>query len=256
MEFIVTTTRDNQEELLGTAQRWARALQVPAIPRDNWNLEKMKREYEVDAILLASAQGPKVYCRKHKFFYHPSMAQLRIENIKKGQIDHMAEAMNLHSSMRVLDCTLGLAADAAIASYIVGETGKVVGLEGSDILHFVVQQGLKNYEAKDSDLTAALRRIIAVHTDAATYLATRMEEFDVIYFDPMFETPVEGSSNMEPLRDLAYQSKLTPKIIQLALQRAPRVVIKERYIKYLRDLGCTEVMGGKYSSVKYGVIQK
>lgn len=254
MDFIVTTTRDNQDELQSTALRWARALQVPMIIRNNWNLDKLKKEYEVDAILLATSQGPKVYCKGHKFFYHPSMAQLRIENIKKGQVDYMAEAMDLHPGMRVLDCTLGLAADAAIASYMVGPTGKVVGLEASELLHFVVQNGLKTYDTKDEDLTAALRRIVAVRAEAATYLSTRMEEYDVIYFDPMFETPVESSSNMEPLRDLAYESKLTPEIIQLALARAPRVVVKERYIKYLRDLGCTIFMGGRYSSVKYGVI--
>lgn len=61
---------------------------------------------------------------------------------------------------------------------------------------------------------------------------------------------------MEPLRDLAYQAKLTPEVIKLALQRAPRVVVKERYIKYLRDLGCTEFFGGKYSSIKFGVVTR
>ena len=44
MEFIVTTTRDNQDELKFTAERWARALQVPQVIRENWNLEKLKKE--------------------------------------------------------------------------------------------------------------------------------------------------------------------------------------------------------------------
>lgn len=256
MEFIVTTTRDNQDELKFTAERWARALQVPQVIRENWNLEKLKREYEVDAILMASRNGPKVYCKGHKFFYHPNMAKIRLERLKDGEPDYLVEAMGLCPGMRVLDCTLGLAADAAIAAHVVGETGRVVGLEGSELLHFVVQHGLKSYEAKDPDLTKALRKIIAVRADAATYLATRMEEFDVVYFDPMFETPVKESCAMEPLRDLAYQAKLTKDVIQLALKRAPRVVIKERYIKYLRDLGCTEFFGGKYSSIKYGVVKR
>lgn len=256
MEFIVTTTRDNQDELKFTAERWARALQVPQVIRENWNLEKLKKEYEVDAILLASRSGPKVYCKGHKFFYHPNMAKLRLERLKNGEPDYMVRAMQLQPGMKVLDCTLGLAADAAIAAYVVGETGRVVGLEGSELLHFVVQHGLKDYEAKDPDLTKALRKIVAVRADAATYLATRTEEFGVIYFDPMFETPVKESSCMEPLRDLAYQAKLTPEVIKLALQRAPRVVVKERYIKYLRDLGCTEFFGGKYSSIKFGVVTR
>lgn len=253
MEFVITTTRNNQEELKPVAKRWSNALRVPYIYREDWNLDRMLEEYEADAILLASTQGAKVYCNGHKFTYHPSMAKLRIENIKKGEADHLVEAMKLKPGMRVLDCTLGLAADAAVASFIVGETGKVVGLEASTLLHFAVQQGLQTYDAKDPDLTNALRRIVAINADAEIYLKTRNEEYDVIYFDPMFETPVTGSSNMEPVRDLAYNKPLTKELVDLALTRAPMVVVKERYIKYLRDLGCTEFGGGKYSSVKYGI---
>ncbi len=32
--------------------------------------------------------------------------------------------------MTVLDCTLGMASDSIVASYVVGESGKVTGLEG------------------------------------------------------------------------------------------------------------------------------
>jgi len=257
MEFIVTTTRDHQVELRPVAQRWARALQTKEIQRGSWNLKKMMKEYQLDGILVATVLGPKVYGRNGLFFYHPSMAKLRIAQLKEGNMDYLVQAMNLRRGMRVLDCTLGLAADALVASYVVGETGTVVGLEGSELLHFVVQHGLKNYEcADDEEMRNAMRRIIAVRADAETYLASRMEEYDVVYFDPMFETPVKESSNMEPLRDLACKAPVTKKCIELALQRAPRVVVKERYIKYLRELGCKEIVGGKYSSIKYGIITR
>jgi len=253
MNFVITTTRNNQKELQPVAEGWAREFRVPFVYREDWNLDRMLVEYQADALLLASSQGAKVYCNGHKFAYHPSMAKLRIENIKKGGRDHLVDAMKLHPGMRVLDCTLGLAADAAVASFVVGETGKVVGLEKSRILYFAVQQGLQTYDAKDPDLTDALRRIVAVNGDAEMYLKTGSEEYDVIYFDPMFETPVTGSSNMEPLRDLAFKKLLTKELVDLALTRAPMVVIKERYIGYLRNLGCREFGGGKYSSVKYGI---
>ncbi len=253
MDFIITTTRNNQEELRPVAKRWSNALKMPFIYRDEWNLDHMLDEYEVKAALLASVKGAKVYCNGHKFAYHPSMAKLRIENIKKGGTDHLVEIMGLKPGMRVLDCTLGLAADAVVISYVVGATGKVVGLERETLLHFAVQQGLKNYEDKDRDLVAAMRRVVAINADAEMFLKTRTEEYDVIYFDPMFETPVKKSSNMEPLRNLAYTQPLTRELVDLALARAPMVVVKERYIKYLRGLGCTDFGGGKYSSVKYGI---
>lgn len=253
MDFIVTTTRNNQEELRPVAKRWSNALQMPFICREDWNLDHMLDEYEVKAALLASVKGAKVYCNGHKFAYHPSMAKLRIENIKRGGTDHLVEIMGLKPGMRILDCTLGLAADAVVASYAVGATGKVVGLEKETLLHFAVQQGLKNYEANDEDLVAAMRRIVAINADAETFLKTRTEEYDVVYFDPMFGTPVRKSSNMEPLRDLACNKPLTRELVDLALTRAPMVVVKERYTKYLRGLGCTDFGGGKYSSVKYGI---
>lgn len=256
MEFIVTTTREHQEQLKTTAERWARALQVPLVARSGMNLDVMLEEYEADAILVAANGGPKVYSKAGTFFYHPSMAKLRIQNLQDGKEDHLINAMDLKPGMRVLDCTLGLAADAAVCSYVVGEQGKVTGLEASELLHFAVQYGLKNYDKGTPELLAALQRIVAVRANAKSYLASRTEEYDVIYFDPMFETPVEESSAMKPLRHLACQDKLTKDVIDLALQRAPRVVIKERYMKILRELGCTEFFGGKYSSVKFGVVHK
>lgn len=253
MDFVVTTTRDNQDLLNVVAKQWSKLLHKKHVIRESWNLDKLLEENNVQAVLLATAKGPKVYTKGGTFFYHPSMALLRIQNLQQGKVDHLVEAMNLQAGMRVLDCTLGLATDAAVASYVVGKNGVVVGLETSELLHFVVQYGLKNYAAKDVELTTALRRIVAVHMDAELYLDTCKEIYDVVYFDPMFETPVDGSSNMKPLRSLACDKKITKTMVDKALKIAPRVVVKERYIKYLSDLGCTEFFGGKYSTIKYGV---
>ena len=54
--------------------------------------------------------------------------------------------------MRVLDCTMGLASDAVVASFITGRTGTVCAVEASPLLHFVVSEGLQNYQAEDVDL--------------------------------------------------------------------------------------------------------
>lgn len=253
MNFIVTTTNNHQEELAPIAHFWAMALQKPCVARKEGNINSLMRKYRVPAVLVATITGPKVYSAGGKFFYHPSMAQLRLENIKNGGTDHLVEAMNLQEGMRVLDCTLGLASDAAVASFVVGNRGKVVGLEYSDLIAFTVARGLGEYVAKDADFTDALKRINVICADAQNYLATCQEKFDVVYFDPMFETPVQESSNMQPLRELACDKPITKEMVDAALKIAPRVVIKERYIKYLRLLGCQEICGGKYSTVKYGV---
>ncbi|MCD7875156.1 MAG: hypothetical protein LUH17_09510 [Acidaminococcaceae bacterium] len=69
----------------------------------------------------------------------------------------------------------------------------------------------------------------------------------------MFRIPVNGSSNMEPLRPLAWEEPLTAETVEAALRAAPCVVIKERGQKLLEAFGCTEIVGGRYSRVKYGI---
>ena len=150
---------------------------------------------------------------------------------------------------------MGLASDAIVASYAVGTQGKVVGVEASPLLAFAVAQGLKEYATGRDEVDVAMRRIQVVHARAEDYLKTvPPNSFDAVYFDPMFRFGVQTSANMKPLRPLAYEKPVDAEVIRLALLAAPRVVIKERSEDFLRSLGCTEITGGRYSRVKYGII--
>ena len=134
-----------------------------------------------------------------------------------------------------------------------------MGLEASLLLYFAVKRGLASYECKTPLLTAALRRVQAVHAVAADYLAQCVKagvSFDVVYFDPMFRHPVQGSKAMEALRPLSLEEPLAKSTVELALKVAPRVVIKERSEYLLAEYGCEEYVGGKYSRVKFGIIRR
>lgn len=244
----------------GTAQgrQWAAELGLPFIERPrNMSLEQLLMEQGLEAVVVVTSAGPEIFSLETRFAYHPSMAVLRLQNLKRGQSDHLVAALDLQPGGRVFDGTLGLAADAALASYVVGEQGSVIGTEAAPLLAFAVRHGLAYYEAEDADLTAALRRIKAVGAKAEDYLAAcKADSFDVCYFDPMFRYPVSGSKNMDALRPLSYEMPLSKKTIELALKVAPRVVIKERSEHILRQYGCTEFVGGKYSRVKYGIIRR
>lgn len=258
MRFAVTVGRKGSGDLLTAAKEWAEHFDVPLLERaSKGSLEELRQQNNLDAILVATADGPQIYNNEGTFFYHPGMAVLRLQRLKNNEHDHFAKALELAKGMRVLDGTLGLAGDAAIASYLVGEQGKVVGVEASVLLHFVVEKGLRTYEAEDSDLTNALRRITTVQATAEEYLETcEANSFDVVYFDPMFRYPVQSSSAMEPLRPVAYEQPLNERTIELALKAAPKVVIKERSEKILREYGCTEILGGRYSRIKFGIIRR
>ena len=209
------------------------------------------------AVIVLEKDGPRIHSEYGTFAYNPGMAEIRVQQLLRGAPDHLVQALELRSGARVLDCTLGLASDAAVAACVVGPTGRVVGLEASLLLHFAVQYGLAHYECKTPLLTAALRRVEAVHAVAGEYLAAcAADSFDVVYFDPMFRHPVQGSKAMEALRPLALEEPLDRTTVELALKVAPRVVIKERSEYLLREYGCQEYVGGKYSRIKFGIIRR
>ena len=258
MKFAVTRGRNAQGNLTDEAKAWAVALGREYIPRlKNESLEELLAKYNLDALLLATQNGPQIYNREGILRFHPGMAVLRLENLCKGLKDNFTTACALQPGEKFLDCTLGLGGDSAIAAYLVGETGKVVGLEASQPLWFLVKQGLEHYQCENPLLTKALRRITALNVKAEEYLVTLpADSFSVLYFDPMFRHPIKASSNMVPLRPVAYTMPLTKEVLKEALQVAPKVVIKEHTEKVLSELGCEEIVGGKYSHVKYGILRR
>ena len=243
---------------IAAAKAMAAELGVTYLDRPhNQVLEEFMVAQGLEAVIVLEKDGPRIHSQYGTFAYHPGMAEIRVQQLLRGAPDHLVQALDLRSGARVLDCTLGLASDAAVAACVVGPTGRVVGLEASLLLHFAVQYGLAHYECKTPLLTAALRRVEAVHAVAGEYLAAcAADSFDVVYFDPMFRHPVQGSKAMEALRPLALEEPLDRTTVELALKVAPRVVIKERSEYLLREYGCQEYVGGKYSRIKFGIIRR
>ena len=245
---------------IATAKAMAAQLGVDYLDRPhNQVLEDFMAAQGLAAVIVLEKDGPRIHSEHGTFAYHPGMAEIRVQQLLRGAPDHLVQALDLHTGARVLDCTLGLASDAAVAACVAGPTGRVVGLEASLLLHFAVQHGLAHYECKTPLLTAALRRVETVHAVAADYLAQYVAQkmsFDVVYFDPMFRHPVQGSKAMEALRPLSLEEPLARSTVELALQVAPRVVIKERSEYLLAEYGCTEYVGGKYSRIKFGIIRR
>lgn len=255
----VTIARNARgSELLREAFAIAEALNASYVARPhNMTLDELQAAYELTAVIVLGSSGLKLRSGNFSFSYHPGMAVLRLKKLKEGGSDHFLDAMGIKAGSRVLDATMGLAQDAAVASYVVGIEGEVIGVEASPLLYFLVNYGLKHYVAEDVELTEALRRIETVNLRAETYLAgLAANSFDVVYFDPMFRKPVKGSVAMDAMRPLALKEPLNLKVVHDALRVAPRVVVKERSRKLLEDLGCQEFTGGRYSRVQYGIIRR
>lgn len=259
MEFIITTITKVNTDLIYQAQALAQKFNKKFVTRNNLSLERLKQDNNVDNILIFTKDGLKAHTSQGDLFFHLNMAQLRILTLNRNQKDHMVEAMDLKPKMSVLDCTLGLGTDATVASYIVGENGKVVGLESATLIYLITKYGLANFNHDNIAINHSLRRIESFNLHYLDYLKAQGDNsFDIVYFDPMFRKPIQDSANFKPMRAIANMEQLQSKALVEALRVAKkRVVIKEtKDSMEFKRLNISQIYGGKYSSVSYGVIDK
>ncbi|WP_027417131.1 class I SAM-dependent methyltransferase [Aneurinibacillus terranovensis] len=226
--MLITTIYEPGEDLIKRALDLAAEFGGEYVPRQKLSIVRLhERDNEV---VVVTKEGVKAY-RKGialPFFFHPDMAMLRIKRLRSGDTDVMVTICNLHEGSRFLDCTLGLASDALVASYAVGQKGRVVGIESEPILFRVVAEGLKRYRTNVSELKEAMSRIEVIHCDHLTFLRKcKDNSFDVVYFDPMFFAPIHASVGLEPLRPFANNARLAEEAVAEAKRvAAQRVVMK------------------------------
>lgn len=258
-KFVVTTSTKGEVEKEAEAKIVAERLGARYVARNKMGMRALKETYGVDTVVLVTRDGIEADTERGRCFFHLSMAQLRTQNIERGTCDHMVEAMGLIEGMSVLDCTMGLASDAIVASYVVGKQGRVVGVEKSPVVHLVVASGIASFESEELRLTEAVKRVETVNSDALDYLKEQADgAFDVVYFDPMFRTPLYTSANFKPMRSIVEDGALSLAMVKEARRVAKvRVVMKEtaNCAEFAR-LGFEKRYGGKYSRIQYGVIEK
>ncbi len=257
-ELIVTTSRKARANLIQQAQAWAHRLRVTYLPRDDLSLRRLAEEAGVAGALVVTPQ--RVVYREPssglEYFFHPNLARLRIHNLKTGRGDPMVTAMALAEGDWVLDCTLGRGTDAIIAAWVVSESGEVVGVEKVPVIAQLTIHGLQTYEEHSAELKTAMRRVKALEADYEDFLPQQAgESFDVVYFDPIFDQPVDTSAAIRPLRHLAADEPVT----QAALVEARRVARRRVVVKQRRDTPLwaqvlpDEVISGGKSRIEYGI---
>lgn len=258
LNCVVTTAREPNEGMKRLAKRAAGQFKIPYVPRGALSLQEIKDAFGISLVLSMTKNGWVLHTEGGDLFFHLNMAKLRIKNLRAGQNDHMADAMRLAAGMSVLDCTLGLASDAVVSSFAAGGSGRVCGLEASPYAAFVIKEGLAAFQSGDALVDAALRRIEVVQEDYRDYLARQPDKsYDIVYFDPMFRRPIAESAHLKPLRCVADYSAVTAETLEQAKRVArQRVVFKENSgSREFERLAFPKVLGGKYSSVHYGVIE-
>ena len=232
MRTIITTNGRPNEHSFSNASLAVEALGYEFVDRAKRSIPRMQKEYD-SAVLVASANRYELYRigMDKPFFFHPNTAAFRLKRLMNGEADPFLEATQLNSGDSFLDCTLGLASDSIIASFITKEDGKVVGVEGDSDIAFITSEGLDSYASESEQLTNAMKRIQVISHDAVTFLQSQQDNsWDVVYIDPMFSTPIDESSNFTPLRQVGLQSSLTEEwMIEAERVCKRRVVVKDHF---------------------------
>ncbi len=260
LTLVVTTSRRADAKLTAQAEQIAERLGAPFVPRRGQNLTRLMQAHNVDGVVVVRPDGAVFTSPKlsDDFFFHPNMAKVRIKGLQLGRPDPMIAAMNLHEGDTVLDCTLGRGSDAIVASFVVGRSGRVVGIEVVPLIATLVAVGLKEYVTDSNALNEAMRRVEVVCADHREALAQYPSaSFDVVYFDPLFSSPVMQSQAMASLRELADPRSISPEVLAEAVRVARRrVVIKDsRGSPLWKGLGISQVEGGRGSRIEYGIVR-
>ena len=94
--------------------------------------------------------------------FHPDTAMLRIKSSHDALIDLLGM-----DSLKVLDTTMGLASDSIVMSHAGHD---VTAIESNSLIHFIVSEGLKNYQSNSESLNQAMRSIKTICAESLAYL--------------------------------------------------------------------------------------
>ena len=255
-KIYVTPSLKAKDTLNQEAHVWADEIGAVFVPRRGRTMEELQAAYGED-ILVYTSRGPQLKRAEGTHFFSLNMAELRIQHIRRGQTDHLLEAIGAEGPIRLLDCTCGFGADAITASFALPAGSVVHGLEASPLLEAVTEWGCRYFCHEQDDVTAALRRVQVRRGNYKDYLEdTSAPPYDVLYFDPMFSRPVASSCQFQPVRPIMDHEPLTVESLRLAVKKARRrVVVKGRYFRELEQaFPQMKRYGGKYSRVGYAVL--
>lgn len=232
MTAIITTSGRPDEVSQRLVLEATEILGYPVVERKKQSIASLQRKYEA-AVLVAGANRFDLYRAgmDKPFFFHPNSAAFRLKRLLNGEKDPLIEAAQLQPGDTFLDCTLGLASDSIIASFITGPGGKVSGIEVDLDIAFITGRGLHTFPTESKPLIDAMSGVNVIQSDAVDFLRNEADSsWDVVYMDPMFSAPITESSNFTPLRQVGIQSSLTDEWVQQAHRVCRRrVVVKDRF---------------------------
>ncbi|WP_077213707.1 class I SAM-dependent methyltransferase [Bacillus dakarensis] len=257
--MFVTTAGRTDDEMIHKAKGIALSLNVSYIDRKKRSIISMQ-EIQEDDCLVVGKERIELYPlgEKQPFFFHPNSSMFRIKRLMDGDHDPFVDATGMVEGKTLLDCTLGLASDSIVASCVAGEAGKIVGIEGSQYLSYIVREGLLNWDSGISEMNEAMRRIQVIPKRSLDYMKELEDNsFDCVYFDPMFEERILESDGIIGLSRFALYEDITDELIGHALRIATdRIVLKDHFRSRRFEKFGFQVQRRKTAKFHFGIIEK
>lgn len=254
--MIISTSYKVNKSILNKAQELSSKYSLTFVPREKHTLKQLFERYQCPVIIVTGTHI-RYHSQDSEVYFHPNLAQVRSKRIADGQTDALIEISQLKPGMSLLDCTLGLGADSLIASQVVGNSGRLVATESNFVMYLITSEGLKYYPFENPILCEASKRIEMHHQNAFDFLKKQDENsFDVVYFDPMFDSDIKETTPFNHVRRIADYYPLNHETIAEAKRVAKQCVIMKNH--YLSDtfesLGFIQ-QKRKTSQFHYGVIK-
>ncbi|MGE6488754.1 class I SAM-dependent methyltransferase [Paenisporosarcina sp. NPDC076898] len=259
MKTIITTAGRPTDLTIQLAKNASCKLGLPYIDRQKRTVTQLQQHYQSDVLVAAKSHWEYHGLKsKEPFFYHPSSAMFRLKRVSRGEHDPFLDVCQLQPGDSFLDCTLGYASDSLLAAFAVGESGSVQGCEANPVLAFILNEAFHEGRTDHMEFITLMNRIKVISSDAVTYLKQLKDQsVDVVYMDPMFETSIEESVNISPLRALGIQDTLNDEWVQEAKRVAKkRVVLKAHFSSPWFEKFEFEQIKRPNTKFHYGFIEK
>ena len=256
--FVTTAGRTN-EIMTDNARAIALELKVDFVPRKKRSVSALQKIVKDDCLVVGKERLELFPLgAEEPFFFHPNSAMFRIKRLIKGESDPFIDAAKLKEGMSFLDCSLGLGSDSIVASFKIGESGSVTGIEASPELEYLVKTGLKVWDSGNETINKAMGRINVMQGYSLEYLKSLEDNsWDCVYFDPMFDESILESDGIRGLAHFAVYDGLSQEMILQATRVArERVVLKDHFkSKRFEEFGF-QIFKRKTAKFHFGVIEK
>ena len=256
--FVTTAGRTN-EEMTAKAKEIAVDLKTEFVPRKKRSVSAIQ-DYLKDDCLVVGKDRLELFPlgETEPFFFHPNSAMFRIKRLMKEERDPFVDAANLLEGMSFLDCSLGLGSDSIVASFVVGETGSVTGIEARQELAYLVKAGFRTWDSGYEEIDKAMGKIKVIEGYSLDFLRAQEDNsVDCVYFDPMFDESILESDGIRGLMNFAVYDGLSHEMVDQAKRVARKRVVLKDHFRSCRfvEFGFNVIVR-KSAKFHYGIIEK